>query len=101
MPREMVLKIGGVWASVVGGIFKQPSEFHGRLEYAIVKNEKLTPIGMVCKKGHVIFIRERKTCKNSLRRLKPTWFRTSISRRDSSCNSPLVWSAPNIPEAVY
>jgi len=55
MPREMVLNIGGVWASVLGGIFKQLSEFHGRFEYVIIKHEKLTTIGMTSKKGYVIF----------------------------------------------
>jgi len=55
MPREMVLKIGGVWASVLGGIFKQLSEFHGRFEYVIVKHEKETTIGVTSKKGYVVF----------------------------------------------
>jgi len=55
MPRDIVLKVGGVWASVVGGVFRQLSQFHGPFEYAIIKNEKLTTIGMGGKKGYVIF----------------------------------------------
>jgi len=70
MPREMVLKIGGVWASVVGGIFKQLSEFHGRLEYAIVKNEKLTTIEMASKKRYIIFTTREEDIQPLIKKVK-------------------------------
>jgi len=70
MPREMVLQIGGVWASVVGGIFKQLSEFHGRFEYAIVKNENVTTIGMVSKKGYVIFTTRGEDVKQLIKNMR-------------------------------
>jgi hypothetical protein len=70
MPREMILQIGGVWASVVGGIFKQLSEFHGHLEYVIIKNEKLTTIGMGSKQGYVIFTTREKDVQQIIEKVK-------------------------------
>jgi len=60
VPREMVLNLGGLWASVIGGIFKQPSAFLGRLEYAVVKYEKATAVGIVHKKEYVAFVTRQK-----------------------------------------
>jgi hypothetical protein len=70
MPKALVEQIGGAWSAVIGGIFAQLAQYHGPFEYAIVKHQKITTVGIGTTEIYMTFTVEKDVSKELVEKIR-------------------------------